>query len=133
MSNQPFQPIHSDRAPAAIGPYSQAVRVGDLVFLSGQIPLDPATMELAGEDIAGQARRVFTNLAAVAEAGGGSLAHLVKLTVYLTDLGNFQAVNEVMAEFFQEPYPARAALGVAALPRGAGVEVEAVMALPPGA
>lgn len=133
MSDQPFQPIHSDRAPAAIGPYSQAVRVGDLVFLSGQIPLDPETMELVEGDIAGQARQVFANLTAVAEAGGGSLAHLVKLTVYLTDLGNFQAVNEVMAEFFQEPYPARAALGVAALPRGAGVEVEAVMALPPGA
>jgi len=133
MSSHPFHPVHSEHAPAAIGPYSQAVRVGELVFLSGQIPLDPATMELVQGDIAAQARQVFANLTAVAEAAGGSLAHLVKLTVYLTDLGNFQVVNEVMAEHFQEPYPARAALGVAALPRGAGVEVEAVMALPAGA
>lgn len=133
MSHRPFEPVHSDRAPAAIGPYSQAVQVGDLVFLSGQIPLDPGTMELAGDDIAGQARQVFANLAAVAEAAGGSLAHIVKLTVYLTDLGHFQTVNDVMADCFREPYPARAALGVAALPRGAGVEVEAVMALPTGA
>jgi len=131
MADRPFDVVHSDRAPAAIGPYSQAVRVGDLVFLSGQIPLDPATMELVGgADVAAQARQVFANLAAVAEAAGGSLGHLVKLNVYLTDLGNFQLVNEVMTEVFQEPYPARAALGVSALPRGAAVEVEAVMAAP---
>jgi reactive intermediate/imine deaminase len=130
MSEKPFQPIHSDAAPAAIGPYSQAVRAGELVFLSGQIPLDPATMELVGDDIASQARRVFDNLSAVSEAAGGSLADIVKVNVYLTDLGNFQAVNDIMAEYFSEPYPARAAVGVAALPRGAAVEVEAVMVAP---
>lgn len=132
MSKKTLQPIHSAAAPAAIGPYSQAVQAGDLVFLSGQIPLDPATMELVGDDIASQARRVFDNLSAVTEAAGGSLADVVKLTVYLTDLGNFQTVNDVMAEYFHEPYPARAALGVAALPRGAAVEVEGVMAAPRG-
>jgi len=131
MADRPFDVVHSDRAPAAIGPYSQAVRAGDLVFLSGQIPLDPATMELVGgDDVGAQARQAFANLAAVAEAAGGSLAQLLKLNVYLTDLGNFQLVNEVMTEVFQEPYPARAALGVSALPRGAAVEVEAVMAAP---
>lgn len=130
MTERRFQPIHDPRAPAAIGPYSQAVRVGDLVFLSGQIALDPETMELVPGDVEAQARQVFDNLAAVAEAGGGTLADLVKLTVYLTDLENFQTVNRVMAERFTEPYPARAALGVAALPRGAAVEVEAVMAAP---
>jgi reactive intermediate/imine deaminase len=129
MSQAPFEPIHTDRAPQAIGPYSQAVRAGDLVFLSGQIALDPATMALVAEDVAAQARQVFVNLAAVAEAAGGSLANVLKLTVYLTDLGNFQTVNEIMAEHFREPYPARAALGVSALPRGAAVEVEAVMAM----
>jgi reactive intermediate/imine deaminase len=129
MSERPFEPVHTQRAPAAIGPYSQAVRLGGLAFLSGQIPLDPATMELVGGDVADQARQVFENLAAVAEAAGGSLSDLVKLTVYLTDLGNFQTVNEVMAGYFREPYPARAAVGVAALPRGAAVEVEAVMAV----
>jgi len=129
MSERPFEPVHTHRAPAAIGPYSQAVRLGGLVFLSGQIPLDPATMELVGGDVADQARQVFENLTAVAEAAGGSLSDLVKLTVYLTDLGNFQTVNEVMAGYFREPYPARAAVGVAALPRGAAVEVEAVMAV----
>jgi len=133
MSDRPFQPVHTDRAPAAIGPYSQAVRCGDLVFLSGQIPLAPSTMELVGGDVAAQAGQVFANLAAVAEAAGGSLADVVKLTVYLTDLGNFQTVNEVMAGCFQEPYPARAAIGVAALPRAAEVEVEAVMVVPPRA
>jgi reactive intermediate/imine deaminase len=114
MSQAPFEPIHTDRAPQAIGPYSQAVRAGDLVFLSGQIALDPATMALVAEDVAAQARQVFVNLAAVAEAAGGSLANVLKLTVYLTDLGNFQTVNEIMAEHFREPYPARAALGVSA-------------------
>lgn len=134
MADRPFDVVHSDRAPAAIGPYSQAVRVGDLVFLSGQIPLDPATMELVGgDDVGAQARQVFANLAAVAQAAGGSLGQLVKLNVYLTDLGNFQLVNEVMTEVFEAPYPARAAVGVSALPRGAAVEVEAVMAAPRGA
>ncbi len=131
MAEKPFHPVHTDQAPAAIGPYSQAVRVGELVFLSGQIPLDPASMELVGAgDVAAQARRVFANLQAIAEAAGGSLGQLVKLNVYLTDLGNFQVVNDVMAELFEAPYPARAAVGVAALPRGAEVEVEAVMAAP---
>jgi reactive intermediate/imine deaminase len=122
--------IQTPAAPAAIGTYSQAVRAGNLVFLSGQIALDPATMELVPGDVEAQTRRVFDNLAAVANAAGGSLADLVKLTVYLEDLGNFQTVNQVMAAYFREPYPARAALGVAALPRGAAVEVEAVMLLP---
>ncbi len=130
MSDRSFETFHTDRAPEAIGPYSQAVRAGDLVFLSGQIPLDPATMEIVSDDVAAQARQVFDNLSAVAEAAGGSLADLVKLTVFLTDLSNFQTVNDVMAERFQQPYPARAALGVSALPRGAAVEVEAVMVVP---
>ena len=122
-------PIHSDKAPAAIGPYSQAVRAGDLVFLSGQIPLDPATGELVGGDFEARARRVFENMKAVAEAAGGSLDQAVKVTIFLTDLDRFAAVNKVMAEFFNEPYPARAAVGVAALPKGADVEAEAVLAL----
>jgi reactive intermediate/imine deaminase len=130
MSERRFERIHTDQAPAAIGTYSQAVRAGNLVFLSGQIPLDPTTMELVAGDVATQTRRVFDNLAAVATAAGGSLADLVKLTVYLKDLGNFQTVNAIMAEYFTEPYPARAALGVADLPRGAAVEVEAVMLVP---
>lgn len=121
--------ITSDHAPAAIGAYSQAVRAGNLVFLSGQIPLDPATMELVGGDFAARARRVFDNLKAVAEAAGGDLDRLIKLTIYLTDLDDFQTVNRVMAEYFKEPYPARAAVGVAALPKGADVEAEAVLAL----
>lgn len=119
--------IATDRAPAAIGTYSQAVRHGQTVYLSGQIPLDPVTMEIASDEPEGQIRRVFDNLAAVAEAAGGSLADVVKLTVYLTDLGQFPLVNEVMAQYFDEPYPARAAIGVAALPRGVAVEVDAVM------
>lgn len=130
MTDRPFQPVHSSRAPAAIGPYSQAVRVGELVFLSGQIPLDPATMELVTGDIEAQTRRVFDNLAAVAQAAGGGLADLIKLTIYLPDLGHFQTVNEIMAGYFLEPFPARAAIGVSALPRGAEVEVEAVMVVP---
>lgn len=121
--------IHSDHAPAAIGPYSQAVRTGDLVFASGQIPLDPRTSELVTGDFRDRARRVFENLKAVAEAAGGTLDDVVKLTVYLTDLGEFATVNAVMAEFFHEPYPARAAVGVASLPKGADVEAEAVLAL----
>lgn len=119
--------IQTPRAPAAIGTYSQAVRAGSTVYLSGQIPLDPATMKLVDASIEAQIRRVFDNLAAVAEAAGGSLADVVKLTVYLTDLGNFATVNEIMAEYFQEPYPARAAIGIAALPRGAAVEIDAIL------
>lgn len=123
--------IHTDQAPAAIGTYSQAVAVGDQVFLSGQIPLDPATMELVGgDDIDAQIEQVFRNLAAVAEAAGGSLQDVVKLNVFLVDLGNFPRVNEIMARHFSEPYPARAAIGVAALPKGAGVEMDAVLVLP---
>jgi reactive intermediate/imine deaminase len=124
--------INTDSAPAAIGPYSQAVRSGDLVFLSGQIPLVPGTMELVSEDIDEQARQVFKNLRAVAVAAGGSLDQLIKVNLYLTDLGNFAKVNEVMEEFFTAPYPARAAVGVADLPRGAALEAEAVMAVPTG-
>jgi reactive intermediate/imine deaminase len=121
--------IQTDRAPQAIGTYSQAVRSGNTVYLSGQIPLVPETMELAAGDMPVQIRRVFDNLVAVAEAAGGSLADVAKLNVFLTDLGNFAAVNEIMAEYFQPPYPARAAIGVAALPRGAQVEMDAVMEL----
>jgi len=121
--------IHTDRAPAAIGTYSQAIRVGDTVYLSGQIPLDPATMALVEGGIEVQIARVFDNLAAVAEAAGGALADVAKLNVYLIDLGHFPVVNEVMARYFSAPYPARAALGVAALPRGAQVEMDAVMVL----
>ena len=122
-------PISTPDAPAAIGTYSQAVRTGNLVFLSGQIPLDPATMEVVDGGIEAEVRRVFDNLEAVCRAAGGSLAHLVKLNVFLTDMGDFPVVNEVMSEYFREPYPARAAVGVAALPRGVAVEMEAVMAL----
>jgi reactive intermediate/imine deaminase len=121
--------IHTDRAPKAIGTYSQAVRAGDTVYLSGQIPLDPATMELVTGDIEKEIRRVFENLKAVAEAAGGSLAQAVKVNVYLTDLANFAKVNEVMAAYITEPYPARAAVGVAQLPRGARVEIECVLYL----
>jgi reactive intermediate/imine deaminase len=124
--------IATDQAPAAIGTYSQAVAAGGLVFLSGQIPLDPDTMELVSDDVAEQTDRVFRNLAAVAGAAGGGLADLVKLTVYLTDLNDFGTVNEVMARHMDEPYPARAAIGVSALPRGAAVEIEAIM-VPPAA
>ena len=121
--------IATGRAPAAIGTYSQAVKTGRLVFLSGQIPLDPETMTLV-DGIESQIRRVFDNLAAVAAAAGGSLDDVAKLTIYLADLNHFALVNQAMAEYFREPYPARAAVGVAALPRGAAIEVEAVMALP---
>ena len=122
--------IHTPAAPAAIGTYSQAVRVGDTVYLSGQIGLDPASMELVGDEAEAQVRQVFDNLSAVARASGGSFADVVKLTVYLTDLGNFGTVNAVMGEYFSEPFPARAALGVSALPRGALVEMDAVLVLP---
>ena len=121
--------ISTAHAPKAIGPYSQAVKVGDTVYLSGQIPLVPETMEMVQGDIEAQARRVFDNLKAVARAAGGDLAHIVKLTVYLTDLDHFAAVNEVMKRYFTDPYPARAAVGVAALPKGAAVEMEAIMHL----
>ena len=120
------QPIHSNEAPNAIGPYSQAVRVGDTVYLSGQIPLDPQTMELVEGDIGARARRVFDNLMAVMQEAGGSLSHIVKLTIYLVDLEQFGQVNEVMAEYFDAPFPSRATVAVAALPRGAPIEVEAV-------
>jgi len=123
------QSIHSDRAPQAIGPYSQAVRAGDTVYMSGQVPFDPATMQLVTGDIDIQARRVFENLKAVAEAAGGSLAHAVKLTIFLTDLANFAKVNEVMASYFAKPYPARSTVGVAQLPRGAQIEIECVLHL----
>ena len=126
------QTISTTAAPAAIGPYSQAVAIPGLIFLSGQIPLDPVSMELVSTDVAVQTEQVFRNLAAVASAAGGGLADLVKLTVYLTDLDDFTTVNEVMARHMAEPYPARAAIGVAALPRGAAVEIEAIM-VPPGA
>lgn len=119
--------IATENAPSAIGTYSQAVRAGDTVYLSGQIPLDPATMELVGSEPRAQIERVFENLAAVAEAAGGSLADVVKLNIYLTDLGHFALVNEIMAHYFQAPYPARAAIGVAALPKNAAVEMDAVL------
>lgn len=121
--------IHTADAPQAIGTYSQAVRCGDTVYLSGQIGLDPATMQMT-EGIDAQIRRVFKNLQAVAAAAGGGMDDFVKVQVYLTDLGNFARVNEAMASFFQEPYPARAAVGVASLPRGALVEVDAIMHRP---
>jgi len=121
--------IQTDNAPQAIGTYSQAVRTGNTVYMSGQIPLLPDTMELVSGDMDAQIRRVFDNLVAVAEAAGGSLADVVKLNVFLTDLGHFAVVNEIMAEYFREPYPARAAVGVAALPKGAQVEMDAVMEL----
>ncbi len=121
--------VSTNSAPEAIGTYSQAVRTGDTIFLSGQIPLIPETMALVEGDIRDQIHQVFRNLTAVAEAAGGSLADTVKLNVYLTDLSHFPVVNEVMAEYFQQPYPARAAVGVAALPKGAEVEMDAIMVL----
>lgn len=121
--------ISTDRAPGAIGPYSQAVRAGNTVYFSGQIPLDPATGNLVEGDIAVQTRRVFDNLTAVAEAAGGSLANIVRVGIYVTDLGNFATVNQVMAEYFQAPYPARSTIEVSGLPKAAQVEVDAVMVL----
>ena len=121
--------ISTSKAPQAIGTYSQAVKVGTTVYLSGQIPLVPETMEMLSGSVEEQIHRVFKNLSAVAEAAGGSLKDVVKLNVFLTDLKNFPTVNQVMAEYFSEPYPARAAIGVAALPRGAQVEMDAVMVL----
>ncbi len=120
--------IHTNAAPSAIGTYSQAIRVGNTVYVSGQIPLDPATGELVDGDITAQITQVFDNLKAVAEGAGLSLNHAVKITVFLTDLSHFAKVNEIMANYFELPYPARAALGVAALPKGAEVEVDAILA-----
>jgi reactive intermediate/imine deaminase len=125
----PREIIHTDNAPKAIGTYSQAVRAGNTVYLSGQIPLDPKTMELVTGDIDKEIRQVFENLKAVAEAAGGSLAKAVKVNVYLTDLANFAKVNEIMAQYISQPYPARAAVGVSQLPRGARVEIEGVLYL----
>lgn len=121
--------IHSDSAPAAIGTYSQAIESGGLVFLSGQIPLDPETMEVVDGDFEARARQVFDNLRAVATAAGGSLDQVVKLTIFLTDLNNFGTVNSVMEDYFQQPFPARAAVGVASLPKGVDVEADAILAL----
>lgn len=129
MSTQQKQKVVSDSAPAAIGPYSQAIKAGNTVYLSGQIPLQPGTMELVAGDTAAQTQQVFRNLSAVAAAAGGSLANAVKLTIYLTDLGDFAEVNRVMAEHFAEPYPARATIQVSALPKGSKVEIDAILVL----
>ena len=123
------QIISTPDAPGAIGTYSQAVRVGDTVYVSGQIPLEPATMQMVSGDIDTEIRRVFENLKAIAAAAGASLAQAAKVTVYLTDLANFAKVNEIMAQYFPQPYPARAAIGVAQLPRGARVEIECILYL----
>jgi len=122
--------IHTEAAPAAIGTYSQAIAAGGVVYLSGQIPLNPATMTLVQGDLEAQVRRVFDNLRAVCQAGGGDLKDVVKFNIYMTDLGGFSTVNEVMLEYLDEPYPARATLQVSALPKGAQVEVDAIMVLP---
>lgn len=129
----PRKIIHTEQAPAAIGPYSQAVQAGNTVYLSGQIGLDPGRMALVEGGLEAQARRVLQNLSAVAQAAGGSLADVVKLNVYLPDLSHFARVNEIMTEFFSEPFPARAAVGVAALPKGALIEIEGVLVLDAGA
>jgi reactive intermediate/imine deaminase len=124
-----LEAIHSDAAPAAIGPYSQAIRAGNTVWLSGQIPLDPATMAIVSGGIEAQTRQVFENITAVAAAAGGSLAQMVKINISLTDLADFGRVNEIMASYFAQPYPARACVQVAALPKGSLVEIEAIMVL----
>ena len=121
--------ISTDKAPQAIGTYSQAVKAGNTVYLSGQIPLNPATMEMVNSDITAEIHQVFKNLTAVCEAAGGSLQDIAKLNIFMTDLGNFATVNAIMAEYFQQPYPARAAIGVAALPKGAGVEMDGILVL----
>jgi reactive intermediate/imine deaminase len=123
------QIISTKDAPGAIGTYSQAVRVGNTIWVSGQIPLDPETMQLVSGDISAQARRVFENLRAIVLASSASLDDVVKVTIFLTDLGHFATINTIMAEYFREPYPARAAVGVASLPRGAAIEVECIVAL----
>jgi reactive intermediate/imine deaminase len=127
MSNKAV--INTDQAPAAIGPYSQAIKAGNTVYLSGQIPLDPATMELVSDDFETQARQVFHNLRAVCEEAAGSLGEIVKINLYLVDLGDFAVVNKIMEEVFEKPYPARAAVGVKALPKGAQFEAEAIMVI----
>lgn len=121
--------IHTDNAPKAIGTYSQAVKVGTTVYLSGQIPLVPETMEMVSDDFAEQAQQVFKNLTAVCEAAGGSLQQMAKVNIFLTDLGNFAIVNEIMSQHFQEPYPARAAIEVAGLPKGSQIEIDGVLEL----
>ncbi|WP_277810318.1 RidA family protein [Chromohalobacter canadensis] len=127
MSNKAV--INTEQAPAAIGPYSQAIKAGNTVYMSGQIPLDPGTMELVSADFEAQARQVFANLQAVCQEAAGSLQDIVKLNLYLTDLSNFAVVNQIMEEYFQAPYPARAAVGVKELPKGSQVEAEAVMVI----
>ena len=124
-----LEQVHSNMAPAAIGPYSQAIKAGPLVFLSGQIPLDPGSMEIISDDVIAQTHQVFKNLIAVAEAAGGSLSNAAKLTIYVTDLGDFAVINQIMAEYFSKPYPARATIQVSALPKGSRVEIDAVLAL----
>ena len=124
-----LEQVHSDSAPAAIGPYSQAIKAGPFVFLSGQIPLDPKSMEIVSDDVAAQTHQVFKNLIAGAGAAGGSLSNAAKLTIYLTDLGDFAVVNKIMAGYFSEPYPARATIQVSALPKGSAVEIDAILAL----
>lgn len=125
-----MRPIHSNQAPEAIGTYSQAIKCGTTIYLSGQIPLDPETMQLCSDDIKLQITQVLENLSAVCEAAGGSLTNIVKLNVYLTDLNHFPLINEAMSRYFIDPYPARAAIGVSALPRGAKVEMDGIMVLP---
>ncbi|XXK58794.1 RidA family protein [Porticoccaceae bacterium nBUS_09] len=125
MPNRAF--IHTDSAPAAIGTYSQAVKVNNTVYLSGQIPLDPRTMELVSDEISDQVSQVFRNLAAVCAASGGDLSNIVKLNIFLTDLSHFPIVNEIMGQYFNEPYPARAAIGVRALPKGSQVEMDGIL------
>ena len=127
MPNRAF--IHTDSAPAAIGTYSQAVKVNNTVYLSGQIPLDPQTMELTSDEISDQVSQVFRNLAAVCAASGGDLSNIVKLNIFLTDLSHFAIVNEVMGQYFNEPYPARAAIGVRALPKGSQVEMDGILVI----
>ena len=127
MPNRAF--IHTDSAPAAIGTYSQAVKVNNTVYLSGQIPLDPQTMELASDEISDQVSQVFRNLAAVCAASGGDLSNIVKLNIFLTDLSHFPIVNEIMGQYFNEPYPARAAIGVRALPKGSQVEIDGILVI----
>jgi len=124
-----YKAVHTDQAPKAIGPYSQAVRAGDTVYLAGQIPLDPATMQMVEGDFEKEAQRVFENIAAVIAAAGGSFSQVVKVTIFLTDFANFAKVNELMARYFKEPYPARSTVAVAALPRNARVEIECTLYL----
>ncbi|XXK44867.1 RidA family protein [Porticoccaceae bacterium nBUS_17] len=127
MPNRAF--IHTDSAPAAIGTYSQAVKVNNTVYLSGQIPLDPRTMELVSDEVSDQVSQVFRNLAAVCAASGGDLSNIVKLNIFLTDLSHFPIVNEIMGQYFNEPYPARAAIGVRALPKGSQVEMDGILVI----